>query len=201
MKIPRIVLTGGPCGGKTTAQHDLIEELARVGYRTICVPEVATLFFGSGFTIHDFLSDKVYHLQKGILQEQIALEDSLVRVAGVLSGKVLLLCDRGALDGKAYTAAADWERILVELGTDEGKLLARHDRVVHLTPHADGAEDHSSYQTNECRFESVKEALETDRKLRAAWENHPQHMIIPNEGGMARKLECIIRKLDVCVRL
>ncbi len=38
----RIVLTGGPCGGKTTAISRLMEWLTGLGYYVVIVPEAAT---------------------------------------------------------------------------------------------------------------------------------------------------------------
>ena len=44
----RIVLTGGPCAGKTTALADIKARLQSLGFAVLCVPEVATLLFGGG---------------------------------------------------------------------------------------------------------------------------------------------------------
>ena len=43
----RVVLTGGPCGGKTTCLSHLSDHLSRLGLRTYSVPEAATLLFTS----------------------------------------------------------------------------------------------------------------------------------------------------------
>ena len=47
----RIVLTGGPCGGKTTASAELKARLESLGFLILCVPEVATLLFSGGCPI------------------------------------------------------------------------------------------------------------------------------------------------------
>lgn len=49
--IPRIVLTGGPCGGKTTGISYLQEKFGDMGFSVICVPETATEVFKSGVQI------------------------------------------------------------------------------------------------------------------------------------------------------
>jgi thymidylate kinase len=45
-----IVLTGGPCAGKTTCLSILRTALAEQGYNVCVIPEVATLLFTSGQT-------------------------------------------------------------------------------------------------------------------------------------------------------
>jgi len=38
----RILLTGGPCAGKTTAIADITQDLTQLGYKVLVVPEAAT---------------------------------------------------------------------------------------------------------------------------------------------------------------
>ena len=41
----RVAITGGPCGGKTTALATLRERLPQHGVSVLVVPEFATMFF------------------------------------------------------------------------------------------------------------------------------------------------------------
>ena len=43
-KIKKIVLTGGPCAGKTTALVKVIEHFSSLGYKVFTIPEVPTMF-------------------------------------------------------------------------------------------------------------------------------------------------------------
>ena len=47
-EIFRIVLTGGPCAGKTTAITSIADRLRDLGYTVYIVPEAATMIFSSG---------------------------------------------------------------------------------------------------------------------------------------------------------
>ena len=40
--IKRIVLTGGPCAGKTTALAKIVEHFSNLGYQVFTLPEVPT---------------------------------------------------------------------------------------------------------------------------------------------------------------
>lgn len=46
--IKKIVLTGGPCAGKTTALVKVIEHFSSLGYKVFTIPEVPTMFTQAG---------------------------------------------------------------------------------------------------------------------------------------------------------
>ena len=90
----KIVVTGGPGGGKTTAldlfQREYMDQLN-------VVPEAASLMFSAGM-IRETDSIKMKLSQLAIYKMQKNLEESFSNLA---RGS-LLLCDRGTLDGLAY---------------------------------------------------------------------------------------------------
>jgi len=47
-KIIKVVLTGGPCGGKTTSLSEMKKTFVELGYNVFTVPETATLMFENG---------------------------------------------------------------------------------------------------------------------------------------------------------
>lgn len=49
--IQRILFTGGPCAGKTTAMTAVVQELTGLGYLVFQVPEAATLLMKGGAMI------------------------------------------------------------------------------------------------------------------------------------------------------
>jgi len=46
--IVRILLTGGPCAGKTTAIADITQDLTQLGCKVLVVPEAATIMMKGG---------------------------------------------------------------------------------------------------------------------------------------------------------
>ena len=46
--IYRVCLTGGPCAGKTTALSTLRDNLHKIGFNVLIVPEAATLMMKAG---------------------------------------------------------------------------------------------------------------------------------------------------------
>ena len=48
MEIRKIVITGGPCAGKTTAMSWIQNEFSKLGYTVLFVPETATELISGG---------------------------------------------------------------------------------------------------------------------------------------------------------
>ena len=48
MKISKIVLTGGPCAGKTTGMSWIIDNFTKRGYKVLVVAETATELIEGG---------------------------------------------------------------------------------------------------------------------------------------------------------
>ena len=103
----RIVLTGGPCAGKTTAMARLSGFLQERGFRVYTVPEMATLLFTNGVAFSD-LDKGALAMQQAVLKGQTTLEDGFRKVAAATRAPAVVLCDRGALDGKAYISDDLW---------------------------------------------------------------------------------------------
>lgn len=73
--------------------------------------------------------------------------------------EVVMLFDRGLMDGSAYVDKSSWKGLLDELGVTVVQLCdARYDGVLHLVTAADGAEKFYDNTTNEARYESIHEA-------------------------------------------
>ena len=114
--IKKIVLTGGPCAGKTTALVRIIEHFSGLGYKVFTIPEVPTMFTQAGM---NYLTDNAkffYEGEKATLQIQLALEDSMMRMAQTIDKPVIIVCDRGAMDISSYLTPELWNRIIGELG-------------------------------------------------------------------------------------
>ena len=101
-EIKRIVLTGGPCAGKTTALVRITEYFSNRGFKVFTIPEVPTLYSLSGWSYLTPNHDLYYEGERAILETQIGLEDSFSRLAETCTKPVLIVCDRGTLDISAY---------------------------------------------------------------------------------------------------
>jgi predicted ATPase len=173
----RVVLTGGPGGGKTTAA-DLFRR--EIGNKVIVVPEAATLLFSGGFPRPD-RSAAQRSAQSAIYQVQRSLED----IQSAQYPDRILLCDRGTVDGGAYwpDGAADFFESVDSSQADE---LRRYDAVIFFETAALGG--HGFESENRYRTESQQQAIDLDARLRALWSPHPHFTIIPHASSFFRKM-------------
>ena len=118
-EIKKIVLTGGPCAGKTTALVKITEYFSGFGYKVFNVPEVPTIFSTAGWNYLTPNRDLYYQGERAILETQLALENQFMRLAEVCTKPVLIVCDRGTMDISAYITTR------YEQANEEGLRIAR----------------------------------------------------------------------------
>ena len=201
----RIVLTGGPCAGKTTAMARLSGFLQERGFRVYTVPEMATLLFTNGVAFSD-LDKGALAMQQAVLKGQTTLEDGFRKVAAATRAPAVVLCDRGALDGKAYISDYLWRIVAHNTPShsiNERLLCERYDAVLHLVTAAAGAERFYTLENNLARTESVEEARKQDIQTQKAWAPHPRFYVVDNagNGGFEGKLERVVEACAAVVGL
>ena len=201
--IKRIVLTGGPCAGKTTALMHIAEHFSLQGYKVFTVPEVPTMISKSGWNYLTSNPQFYYEGEKAILELQLQLEDTILRLAQTRVEPCLIVCDRAAMDISAYISPQMWEEITASCGTSTGELrsVRRYDAVFHLVSAAKGAERYYNTDTNAQRYEQATEeglrmACELDRKVYEAWTGHPHRYVIDSHDDFTHKMKLLIEKID-----
>ena len=205
-EIKKIVLTGGPCAGKTTALVKIMEYFSGFGYKVFNVPEVPTIYSTAGWNYLTPNRDLYYQGERAILETQLALEDQFMRLAEVCTQPVLIVCDRGTMDISAYIKPEEWEEITAMCGTNSNEMLERYDAVLHLVSAADGAEQYYTTATNATRYaqaneEGLRLARLLDKKVINAWTGHPHLRVIDNHDDFESKLNRVLMEISSVVGL
>ena len=199
--VTKIVLTGGPCAGKSTILKKVKARYAEKGYAVYALPESATLFSQAGA---DFLTrdaELSFVTEKAKLAFQLTMEDTLSEIAEACGRPALLICDRGAMDTAAYISNECWQRILHALHTDEKSLCDhRYDAVLHICTAAKGAEESYTLQNNNCRSESLETARIVDDHLLNVWTRHPNLHIIQAEICFEDKINRVFTELENIIK-
>lgn len=173
----RIVLTGGPGGGKTTAA-DLFRR--EIGADVVIVPESATTLFAGGFPrVSDPTAQR--SVQRAIYEVQRSLED----IQGALYPDRILLCDRGTIDGAAYWPDGA-DGFFTAVNSSLVAELARYDVVLFFETAAVGGLRVEG--GNRYRVESDAEAVALDARLRALWSKHPRFHLVPHNPSFLGKV-------------
>ena len=227
----RIVLTGGPCAGKTTTLNEL---RCQLGAGVVVVPETATMLLSAGFPAPNFASDaepqsgttaqgssrsrrlrgtKQSHrakpewypkqvedlswssewqneFQAAIFSVQKSMENIYTLVAHK-KGAPLVICDRGLLDGAAYTQGGLTAFCRIH-HVNLAEILARYEAVIHLESLAVGRPELYSKDSNENRMEPLEEAQKLEFAARMVWSDHPNYHLVKSEETMAEKTARVI---------
>ena len=192
--ITKIVITGGPCAGKSTAMSWIQNAFTQMGYTVLFVPETATELITGG--VAPWTCGTNCEFQKCQMSMQIHKEKVFEQAAKTMDApKVLLVCDRGALDNKAYMNDLEFAEVLEFLGTNPIDLRDKYDAVFHLVTAAKGAEEFYTTTNNTARTETVAEAAALDDKLIAAWTGHPHLRVIDNASNFEDKMKRLIAEI------
>lgn len=194
MKITKIVITGGPCAGKSTAMSWIQNAFTQMGYTVLFVPETATELITGGVT--PWKCGSVLEYQLCQLKLQIEKEKIFLQAAKTMdSEKILIVCDRGALDNKGYLSDTDFSQIVQMINSNEVELRDSYDAVFHLVTAAKGAKEYYTTENNSARTETPEEAAAIDDRLISAWTGHPHLRVIDNGGSFDEKMKKLISEI------
>ena len=193
MKVTNIVITGGPCGGKTTGLNEIKKTFSSLGYCVLIVPETATELISGGVAPWTCVSPFEY--QKYQMRLQLIKEGIFREAAEKMPHeKILILYDRGMMDNKAYLPAEEFAVLAAHYSSEE-EMTNRYDAVFHLVTAAKGAEEFYTLDNNAARIETVEEAIEVDNRLLSAWDKHKHLSIIGNDSDFDGKISKLLKEI------
>ncbi len=196
-KIKKVVLTGGPCSGKSTAISKIVEFINSLGIKTISVPEAATELKSNGVVLENFKNPSLF---QSFIIEKILFNENFFMKA-LKSGKNikktggLLICDRGIHDCLAYANKEFIKKIL----SKEHKLnlemefTSRYDMVICLSV---APEKYYTTANNDAREENYQEACRLGKKTVMAWVGHPNLILVDNNyNNFNEKVNAVIQNI------
>ena len=178
--LPRIVLTGGPCSGKSG-----IIDLLRGSMDSIrFVPEVATIVIDQ-LSIRPSTDSLTKKFQKLVRDTQRLFEVASFQYA-VIEGKKAVLFDRGTVDGAAYFPGGirQFEHIF---NTEIKKEFSRYDLVLCLDVPPEDVYN-ANRSNNPARSEDYRAARDLGDRIAQVWCAHPNFVFISNSGGWDAKV-------------
>lgn len=190
----RVCLSGGPCGGKSSARSALTEIFTDRGYKVLFCPETATELIMNGIVPGNDIS--IEEFQEFVLDKQLAKEELYNKIALLYDiDKVIILYDRGLCDQMAYISKDKFEKLLKNRNMTLSDAYAHYDCILHLVTAADGAIEYYEWNdpskkdcgNNAARSESPEEAIRKDKLTKNAWIGHPHLRIFDNSSTFEDK--------------
>ena len=196
--IAKIVLTGGPCAGKTSTIPRIEEHLIEKGYHVLILNECATETIKQGIRPFGNNAATVYDFENEILKLQLFKEKRLKESVNYYPDdtKVVILYDRGSVDVYAYLGKEQYDRILKENNLKHEELVNEYDLVIHMITVAADMENRYSNANNKTRFEDSEEAINVDNNIKEAWNDCPNLKVVPVCEYLEDKIQMTINYVD-----
>lgn len=205
--VVEVVLSGGPCAGKTSALSYLSQKLSDRGLRVLVAPEAATQLILGGLSdlpeIRSARPDLYFEVQRQLLRLWRQYHLSYRAIAESFAEPVVVIYDRAEMDVLAYSGEEQFSEILQSCSLTLSEARDSYDAVIHMVSAAEGAEEHYTRENNPARLESsIEEARESEARTLRAWTGHPHLRIIDNSTGFDEKLSRVLSEiLRLCEHL
>ena len=190
-----IVLTGGPCAGKTTTIAKVKEDLENLGYHVLLLNECATEVINGGIRPFGDNQVSVFDFQNEVLNLQLFKEKRYLDIIDKLpeDTNCIILSDRGIMDSKAYLGSELFTKLLDQNNLKEDDLGQQYDMVIHLVTVAANNQNKYNNSTNSARFEEdIDEVLDLDRRTNEVWQKHKNLKRVEATGTIEEKIENVI---------
>lgn len=159
------------------------------GFDVYAAPEVPTILMNGGAVYPGLeAGERLTQFEIALMELQMQMEDSFMRVARSTGRPSIVLLDRAMLDPAAYIPRAQMKKVMDSKGWTREKLLGRYDMVVHLVTAADGAVKFYTTANNSARTETPEQAIELDKRVHACYTSHRRHVVVGNEFDFKTKV-------------
>ncbi len=190
-----IVITGGPCAGKTVTVDYVKKDLESMGYHVLLFNESATELILGGIRPFGENALSVYDFQNEVLNLQRYKEKRYFDIVSKYPDdtKCIILIDRGILDSKAYLGSSElFTKLLTENGMKEEGLADHYDLVIHLQTVAADIKNKYNTSTNEARFEDPDGAIDIDNRICEVWKNTNNFQVVEATDVIEEKVSQVI---------
>ncbi|GAB5367144.1 hypothetical protein AAMO2058_001204400 [Amorphochlora amoebiformis] len=193
-KVYKLVLTGGPCAGKSTALARVKGFLQSRGYFVATVAEAANFLHQNGVT---YYPKEPLMFQRAVTSIQRDHEERIFKYCEEIAmHKDCTVFIYKIYDGRSYCDEEAWMTVLRDVGLplSEEALRSRYDAIFHLVTAADGAEKYYTKMSDGkmVRHEEPAQAVALDKNLQSAWAGHPKHFILKNTGTFDDKINNLV---------
>ena len=195
-----VVLTGGPCAGKTTTLNKALRQSIAIPNCEVFVAQEAADHIKKG-NMNFFSAGADSTFQRFIINHQLTSEQMVVFTAikhkiAHPEDRTICIFDRSIMDGEAYFKhASEFADILKDYDLTKKEVYARSDMVIYLRSAAIGAEHAYTTSDGTKRDESIEEATLRDKNVYKAWKKHKNFVEVDNSFHFNEKLDYAISKI------
>lgn len=199
----KIVLTGGPCAGKSKILEKLIKHYSTEENKIFVVQETASEVLASGIKFLEV--DDSFNFQDIIFDRQLNKEQTLYRGMEHVPLKEtnLVFLDRGLIDNKAYLKSQyQFDMLLEKYDLKELEILENYDLVIDLVSLATTEPElfMKECASNEQRYEDLENAQIVDKKTTDAWLGHRNIKYVYPTDTIEEKTKIVIQYINDLIK-
>ena len=191
--IKKICITGGTCGGKTTAFNMLKKELNYSNLQIFWIPESATEMMDRNISpmegnvgLDNF---QILNLKNQLFRENLCLEAANI----CEKENILIICDRSSFEQQVFLdTKEEFDVICDKVGVKADDLKNSYDAVFHLVSTAIGAEFAFGMIDNEHRIHNLEESRIQELKAQKMWEGFENFYLFENNIPFDKKMDSVI---------
>lgn len=186
----KVVLTGGPCGGKTESLSFLKEQLISKGMKVTIVPETAGALLSLNYMPGDNIS--YFDFQNLLFKIQFIKEYLNENFTDIV------ICDRGLLDAKIYMDNNDFQSLLCKNLVTETEIVSTYDVALYYRTIA--YEYPKMFQEKRI-YETPEVGINRDKKSLEIWNSKLLKISYSNLIGFENKkkylYEALVNYIDL----
>ena len=180
-----ILITGGPCAGKTESLQHIKAYLIGLEYNVYICNEIPTMLISNGIDTQKI--DKL-DFQKLVIQLQIEMQKIYENVLSLSkSNKNIVLFDGSPIDCLKFITKKEFDDIVSNYGLTYDTILNSYNGVIHLETVAKKFPELYTTSNNSARKSDVNEAVNRDNRLIEAYKDHPNRVIISSYRNLDEK--------------
>lgn len=184
MRSYKVVLTGGPCGGKTESLKILNKNLISDNFSVVIIPETANALLSLGYMPGKNIS--YFDFQNILFKIQFIKEYISEKKA------IITLCDRGLLDTKIYMTDESFDILLAQNKVKVENIADTYDAALYYRTIA---YEYPDIFQKERVYESAFVGIERDKKSLEVWKDKILQMPYSNLDGYENKIMTIYKVL------
>lgn len=184
-KVTKIVLTGGPCSGKTSVVERLAADFYSDRRDVFICPESAYEVIADGGSREDYLSFETLVAKKQ-LQNEVEI---LKKAEKSKKDEVVIFYDRGVTDCFSYVD--DRNALAENIGINIIDSWARYDALIVLQTAPE-----NEYSSTVCRIESYEQAVAFEQKLLDVTVGHSHLRYVKNQDDFEEKYQAVKAEIN-----